>query len=90
MSVQDTSRTAYYDIVGTLSGRQNQVLAAIEIYGPMTNMELSEKLDWSINTVTPRTNELVKKGLLCEYERRRCSVTGRMAIVWGKVKSTLF
>lgn len=73
-----------------LSARQAQVVSVIELFGPMTNSELAQKLDWPINTVTPRTNELVKKGILAEYERRHCSVTGRMAIVWGKLKNTLF
>ncbi len=35
-----------------------------------------------INSVTPRTNELVKMGLLIEDCKRECSISGRKAISW--------
>lgn len=83
-AIQDTSRMAYHDIKPQISERQKAVLAAIELHGPMTNSEIAQVLGWPINTVTPRTNELVKRGSLALYQRRHCSVTGRTAIEWGK------
>lgn len=88
--VQDTSRSAYHDIQPKLGERQQKVLEAIELHGPMTNNEIARVLGWPINTVTPRTNELVKKFMLMDYERRPCSVTGRRAIVWDKTRYSLF
>ena len=35
-----------------------------------------------INQITPRTNELVKMGLVVEDKKRSCDVSGRKAIAW--------
>lgn len=87
---QETSRIAFYDIKPQVGERQKRVLEALSTFGAMTNSEIGEKLGWPINTVTPRTNELVKKKLVREFDRRHCTVTGRQAIVWGRVTDTLF
>lgn len=91
IAAQETSRIAYIEVRPHLCERQKKVLEVITKFGPQTNSEMAEKLGWTINTVTPRTNELVKKKLLREIDRRKCYVTGRQAIVWGKVYAdTLF
>lgn len=83
MSVQDTSLQAYFgEVILTLGDRQKQVLAAFTKKEDFTNAELAEFLNWPINTVTPRTNELVKKQMVVEGDRRKCKVTGRMVIAW--------
>jgi DNA-binding MarR family transcriptional regulator len=83
MSVQDTSLIAYFgEVVQTLGQRQRVVLEAFTKKEDFTNAELAEFLQWPINTVTPRTNELVKKGLIVEDKRRICKVTGRTVIAW--------
>lgn len=89
-AIQDTSRLAFSDIKPELGERQQKVLEVVHLHGPMTNSEIAEKLDWSINTVTPRTNELVKRRKLVQFEKRYCSITGRLAIVWGEVTDRLF
>ncbi len=83
MSVQDTSLKAYFgEVVDTLGARQRAVLEAFTKKEDFTNAELAEFLQWPINTVTPRTNELVKRRLLIEAKRRACKVTGRTVIAW--------
>lgn len=89
-ATQDTSRMAYHDIQPKIGDRQNKVLGVIELHGPMTNSEIAQVLGWPINTVTPRTNELVKLGVLAIYDRRHCNVTGRTAIVWHKLQYGFF
>lgn len=88
--IQATSQQAFAMIQHKLGERQQEVLAALYKSGPMTNMEIKELLGWEINTVTPRTNELVKFGLVHEKERRPCRVTGKNAIAWSAYKETLF
>ncbi len=88
--LQATSREAFAGIAPHLGERQQEVLAAFYKNGPMTNSELSEFLGIRINAITPRTNELVKMGLVHEHDRRPCRVTGSKAIVWSAYKETLF
>lgn len=79
--VVDTSQMAYDTIKHLLSEKQLQVLTVF-IRNPdrsYTNMELAEELGWSINRVTPRTNELRRLGLLITVGKRACKVTGRTA-----------
>jgi len=80
---QATSHQAYKEIKKTLGQRQAIVLNIFEFVPyAITNSEIAARLEWTINTVTPRTNELVKKGLLKEDGKRKCTITGRTAIAW--------
>lgn len=82
--IQRTSRKAYLnEIAPTRGPRQILVLEAMDRLGEATNKELARALEWEINTVTPRTNELVKALIVEEVARRPCKITGRMAIVWA-------
>lgn len=97
MTVQETSKIAYFsEVKPTLGARQEEVMSAFRTGKTFTNSELAAYLNWPINTVTPRVNELAhpypkkpskvafsRPALLEEKERRHCSKTGRMAIVWG-------
>lgn len=83
--MRTTSLFAYHtEVKPNLSSKQEKVLEAFHTStaADMTNAELAQVLKWPINTVTPRTNELVKKGKLRESTRRRCWTTGRTAIAW--------
>ena len=79
--MQPTSLEAYEKVKKTLGKRQAEVLSAFR-GGNATNAELADYLRRPINTITPRTNELVKKGLVKEYSKRWCAVTGHKAIAW--------
>jgi len=80
---KQTSREAYESL--NLGERQQQVYNGFETNGSCTNLEISHLMQIPINCVTPRTNELVKKGLIIEDETRICNVSGNRAISW-KVK----
>lgn len=86
MAVQDTSLIAYFgEVLPNLGNKQREALEAFTKKEEFTNAELAEFLRWPINTVTPRTNELVARGLVTESRKRVCKVTGRTAIAW-KIK----
>jgi predicted transcriptional regulator len=86
MPHQETSLLAYESIQDELGNKQTQVLAVLDLNPDgLTNQEVSDYLGWPINTVTPRMNELVRKGFVVESGRRICK-TGRKAIVWSVVK----
>lgn len=93
-NVQSTSHNAYHgDVLPTLGERQQKVYEAfVKEEAGMTNTELSRRLGWPINTVTPRVYELRKLGVLRESTKRNCAITGRKAIEWVLIpkKDTLF
>jgi len=83
IGIRQTSLEAYKAIKPKLGARQKEVFDVLdEAAKPLTDKELSEILDRPINTVTPRRNELVKKGLIVEAEKRLCTITGSKAIAW--------
>jgi predicted transcriptional regulator len=85
--IQETSQLAFlYDIKPTLGARQRFVLDEILKHPNITNCELSERLQIPINTVTPRVGELRKMCLVDEDVRRKCQITGRLAIAWKAVQ----
>jgi hypothetical protein len=86
--IQDTSIAAWHNLQSKLGYAQKQVLAAIRQYPNSTNNELADILDWPINRVTGRVNELRKTKpvpLVIDGGKRRDKLTGNMAHVW-KVK----
>ena len=89
--VTDTSLTAYDNIKHLLSEKQGEVLSVFRrnTKKSWTNMELSDALGWSINRVTPRTNELRKMGMLRTAGKRKCGITNntayQMFLGWVKI-----
>jgi len=83
-AMQDTSLLAYESIKPALGKRQQQVYNMLMGKGTaLTNCEIAECLNWPINCVTPRVNELVKAGIVEEKGRKRDAGSGRAAIIWG-------
>lgn len=81
--IQQTSIKVYREEIEPALGlRQREVLNAFKQKENFTNSELADFLQRAINTITPRTNELVKLGLVREHSQRPCKVTGRKAIAW--------
>ena len=78
---KQTSIDAYYSIINELSNRQQQVYDCLKAYKILTNKEISNILGLPINQVTPRTNELVKAGLVAEGSPV-LQDNGRRAIQW--------
>ena len=89
--VRATSLLGYCEVLEHLGESQLEVLRCLDsfsssaIFGgdvSATNLMVARKLDWDINRVTPRMNELVKMRLVVEDKTDNCKVTGRQAIYW--------
>lgn len=80
--VMDTSLDAWQNIKKELSSRQAQVLNTIMKHPDHTNNELSKIMRIPLQSVTPRTGELLKLGKIKRVERRACSVTGGNSWTW--------
>lgn len=80
--VAETSRDAYHAIGPGLGRKQRVVLAFIRKYGPINNRELSERIGWPVNQITPRVLELREAGLVMGAGERRDEATGHRAERW--------
>ena len=58
------SLDAWEDIKDDVSKRQLEVLKVIKELGMATNRMIAKHLDWEINRVTGRVNELTNKGFV--------------------------
>ncbi len=78
-----TSRKVYEQIKqeGLLSERRMEVYRCVFLHGPLTAMEAFEKLKLNTNQ-SGRFTELREMGVLTELGSRKCSITGREAIIW--------
>ncbi|HUS27589.1 MAG TPA: hypothetical protein VMZ53_03750 [Kofleriaceae bacterium] len=84
MTTQETSRESYRILIesGKLRGKQAQALEAVMRHGPATSGEIIQTLGTNVNLWRARFTELQGKGLIVEVGQRKCTVTGRSAIVW--------
>lgn len=80
--MQQTSLEAFWSLTKPqIRGRQKQVLEALEEIAPACNRQVSEHSRIPINVVTPRMNELVKKGAV-EASHIAIDVTGKRVLFW--------
>lgn len=79
--MQSTSLDAFDGIKKDLGKRQADVLRAIKVLGKPTNLEIANFLGKPINSITPRTNELVKKFYVTDCGIK-ISPSGRPAMMW--------
>ncbi len=77
--VRSTSREAYHRL-DNLGQRQMMVYKCL-LDGAKCNLEIAEQLNMPINSITPRTNELVTAGLVREAHKAICK-TGRKVMFW--------
>lgn len=84
---QQTSLMAFWQL-HDLGHRQQQVYKAICKLGTACNLEIAAYLDMPINAITPRTNELVEKGIVT-LDRKDISPTGRLSCYWKLVEEPL-
>ncbi|MDX5586539.1 MAG: winged helix-turn-helix domain-containing protein [Aureibaculum sp.] len=62
---RQTSMEAYHSNLESLGKNQFKVLQVLsKSKAPLCNKQIAEILDKPINTITPRVNELIKKGLV--------------------------
>ena len=82
--IRDTSLLAYNELKesGKLGNQEAVVYNCILTNPNTTDKEISIKTKININAVTGRRNGLVKKNLIKDNGKRRCSITGKLAYQW--------
>jgi predicted transcriptional regulator len=80
--VRDTSLLAYYEVLENLGERQLEVYKALYDLKEANNTMISEKLNLSINNITPRINELRSYGIVRQSKKDTCPMTGKKTIFW--------
>ncbi|HOJ04141.1 MAG TPA: hypothetical protein PK916_09060 [Bacteroidota bacterium] len=79
---------AYYSIVPKLGNDEMLVYGVLLREGPLTDLQIAEKLGWTINRVTGRRNGLADKGRVARYGTVLNEATGRKNALWYAVKNT--
>ncbi len=80
MTLSQTSIFAYESIQG-LGNKQMEVFYKIKELQPCSNKTIAESLNWEINRVTGRVNELAKKGFIKSEKTAKNSI-GRLEKLW--------
>jgi len=85
--MRDTSLKAYRQLTD-LGVKQREVYFVIKHASvPVTDREITVALGYGDpNKVRPRRFELARQGWIVEAGRRRCSVSGKLAITWRAVE----
>lgn len=83
--IQETTLDSYRKLKqeGKIQTRERQLFLLLKGYGNKTDRQMAIFLNLPINSITPRRNELVKKGLVEEKGKRFDLVTNRTVILWG-------
>ena len=84
-NMRETSLLSYVQTQETSLGEmQRLVYDAIRNYAtPPTDREIAKALSLTDpNAVRPRRNELMEQGFIVEAGKRKCTVTGRLALTW--------
>ncbi len=86
MAVRDTSKLAYSEVSPTIGKKQALVLRTIaKAKRPVNNQEIASHLALPINTITPRTNELLSIDKVELAFKAVYPATGRKVCYW-KIK----
>ncbi len=86
MSVRDTSKLAYEIVSPSIGKKQALVLQTIaKAKRPVNNQEIASHLVLPINTITPRTNELLSIDMIELAFKAIYPATGRKVCYW-KIK----
>ncbi len=80
--IQQTSIKAFRNIRKIRGESQAEVYRTMKTNGGMTNMEIADRLGWSINRVTPRVFELREAGFVRKRGIVHCRITGNRCISW--------
>ena len=75
-----TSRQAAAAV--NVNALENEVLYALNEYGPMTSAEIAERCRRSLVSISPRLRPLANKGKVVDTGERRRTASGATAIVW--------
>lgn len=83
MGVRDTSKMAYEEVSDRIGAKQQLVLSTIaKAKRPVNNQEISNYLSLPINTITPRTNELLALDKIELAFKAVYPVSGRKVCYW--------
>ena len=83
MSVRDTSKLAYQEVSPKIGAKQALILNTIRrAKRPVNNQELASHLALPINTITPRTNELLGLNKVELAFKAIYPATGRKVCYW--------
>jgi len=77
MTVTQTSMQAYAGVKPKLGAKQLAVLRSVERHPCSSNADIAADLGWTINRVTPRSNELRVLGLVKVGGQKKNKTTGR-------------
>jgi len=77
-----TSILAYYEVLENLGERQVEVYKVIRELESCNNTMIAKHLNLPINSITPRTNELRKYGVVMEDKKAICPYTKKLTIFW--------
>jgi len=81
--VRDTSKQAFNDIIDKLPMSRLKVFRAIQENGnKASNHQVSAKLGWGINRVTPRMQELRNIGLVRFAGKSTDKISGKSVCLW--------
>lgn len=87
--IRDTSIEVYHQILaeGLITKREQEVYDALFRFGPLTGKEIVKVARMSGSTgqsdsLVPRLAQMREKEVVREVGERKCSVTGRNAILW--------
>lgn len=81
--MEQTSLFAYNSIQNKLGENQKKVYAVIKVFGVLCDQEIAIALGWSINRVTPRRGELVKKGIVIKQGTKQYN--NRLVNIWRAI-----
>ena len=82
MGVEQTSLNAFIDIQPTMGRRQLMVLHALKCLGKANNTMIAITMKLPINQITPRINELRKKGIVCHAGNFQFPYTHKITMFW--------
>ena len=79
MTVRDTSIESFQELIssGTYSTQKAAVRACVEILGPAPRRELARRTGFEISAICGAVNGLIQEGLLMDWRRVDCDVTGK-------------
>lgn len=77
--IQETSLKTYLEL--PMKALQDQLVSILES-GAKTDQELGAIMSKAASTISGVRRPLVKKGEVEEAGKRRCSITGNVALVW--------
>jgi len=81
--MQQASLEAYKIVTPVLPEKRFKVYQILLEQGPLTNKQIAERLEWTINRVTPRVKELREMGIVRRVKQMCDPESGVTVNVWG-------